>query len=162
MGVSPMWNQARAISSPRDERDSGDHDAIGEYSGQDRGSWGSWSDNGYGYSYGNGNGSGNGANGSGNGSGRKVTSAIVGNSGHAAGSLSPVRGTRSISTGGVSPPPRLPLRPMAISTMSSTVVSSEARGGGVGPIGVAMTGGPGRTSNSAAVSTLHEEDGGLF
>ncbi|KAA8629904.1 hypothetical protein SMACR_04101 [Sordaria macrospora] len=144
--ASPMWNPARAVSSPRDERASGDHHVVGEYSGQDRGSWGSWSDNGYGDSYGNGNG---------NGSGRKVASAIVGNSGHATGALSPVRGARSISTCAVSPPPRLPLRPMAISTMSSAVSSS-------GPIGFAVTGGPGRTSNSAAVSTLHEEDGGLF
>lgn len=166
--VSPMWNPARALSSSRDERDSGDHHhAIGEYSSQDRGSWGSWSDNGYGYSYGSGNGngggSGNGVSVSGNGSGRKVTRAIVGNSGHAAGSLSPVRGTRSTSTGGMSPPPRLPLRPMATSTMSSTVNSNEARGGGgFGQIGFAVTGGPGRTSTPAAVSTLHEEDGGLF
>ena len=144
--VSPTWNQVHAISSPPYERDSAEN----------RGSWGSWSDNGYGDSYGNGSGNGNGS-----GSGRKVSSAIVGNSGaHAAGSLSsPVRGTtRSFSTGGaVSPPPRLPLRPMAISTMSSTVPLSSG-----GPIGFAVTGGPGRTSNSAAVSTLHEEDGGLF
>ena len=162
--VSPVWNQARAVSSPTDERDFGnDPHAIGEYPAQDRGSWGSWSDNGYGYSYGNGNGNGNGRGGygSGNGSGRKVTSAIVGKSGSAAASRSSVRGTRSISTGGVSPPPRrLPLRPMANSTMSSIVSNSETRGGGGGggPIGFAMTGGPGRASNS----TLHEEDGGLF
>ncbi|KAK3947194.1 hypothetical protein QBC32DRAFT_95865 [Pseudoneurospora amorphoporcata] len=140
--VSPIWNQAHAISSPRDERDSGDHHAVREYSGRDRGSWGSWSDD----SYGNGNG---------NGSGRKMSSAIVGNFGHAAGALSPLRHTRSISTGAASPPPRLPLRPMVISTMSSTVSSS-------GPIGFAVTGGPGRTSTSAAVSRLHDEDGGLF
>ncbi|KAK3486377.1 hypothetical protein B0T13DRAFT_408095 [Neurospora crassa] len=158
--VSRMWNQVRAISSPRDEGESGNHRATGEYWGKDRGSWGSWSDNGYGYGYGNGRG--NGANGSGNESGRKLTGAIVDSFGHAAGSLLPVRGSRFISKGGVSPPPRLLLRPMAISTMSSTVVIRDARGGDLGSIGVAMTGGPGRTGDFAAVSTLHEEDGGLF